>query len=225
MCFITVRGIIAASKREAVKPVKKVENTMKHVFYPVCIWMMCSGMLTACKSNNNSTKNNEVTHQLVNKNDESFLFQAYEAALYAMEISKEGTMRSTSIETKTLAENVLMNNKKIADQLGEIAGKKAIELPLDMNSTQLKKWRELVKEKGWDFDKKFIELAIEHTKNSKTLLADISQRVKDADIKKVAQNILSSLDNQYSIALKTKEIITNRTEKDTIAKPAVIIHQ
>ncbi len=196
---------------------------MKYPFYGFYIFLLLGLILAGCKSEPEEKKN-APDRTVITQYDANSMFSAFESTIYAIELAEEGIMRSTGIETKTLADNILVTNKKIAGQLQEIAGKKGVELPFDMNSSHLKKWRELVKEKGWKFDKKLVELAIEHSQNAKVLFSDIKRQAKDADIRKVADSILSYQDNQHIMALQAKKDITNRTENDTLVKPAVIIH-
>lgn len=90
-----------------------------------------------------------------------------------------------------------------------------------MRNKQLKKWREMVKETGWSFDKKFIELAVDENNETRGFIKNILSAAGDEDIRNTASNILSY--TNQDVAQQVQRTIKSRTEKDSVIQTAVVI--
>jgi predicted outer membrane protein len=175
---------------------------------------------TACNNSLPVNASNSTPKQVVSNYDKESVSSIYEDCIYTVKLAEEAILRGTSVETKTFASNLLGDYKQMMQQIEDIARAKSIELPMDMRDKQLKKWREMVKETGWSFDKKFIELAMDENNQTQTLIKNISTAATDQDIRKTAGDILSY--TNQDLAKQVQEVIKSRTQKDSIIQTVVI---
>jgi putative membrane protein len=188
----------------------------------LCVVFICLILAVACNNSLSVNSNSTLPKQVISSYDKDLLTSVFEECIYTTKLAEEAMMRSTSADTKTFATNLISDYKKMMQQIEGVAGSKSIDLPLDMGDKQLKKWRQMVKETGWNFDKKFVELATEGNNETAALVKNISATAKDDDIRKTAANILSYT-NQQDMADQVQQTIKSRTEKDSFIKSAIII--
>jgi len=161
----------------------------------------------------------------MDKYEVNLLSTAYEDCIYITKLSEEGSMRSTSAETKNFADNVSTMYKNAMNEIEEAAGKMNIELPLDMRGEQLAKWKEMVKETGWNFDKKFVDLIMDASYKTKTLLSNIQASTKSNDVQIAAKNILAFTSNQKDMAEQVKQLINEQTKENIVLQTSTAINE
>lgn len=136
-----------------------------------------------------------------------FLVTAYSIGSFKLDLASEARIRSTSAESIQLARPVFIFNTTINSQLEHLASKHNLVLPMDLTNSQKVVWKQFVKEKGWNFDKKFIKIA----KQTETLEKEIytkAVRTENKDIKKLALKI----DTEFQLH-KTLMQTLNKTEE------------
>lgn len=193
---------------------------MKSSFTNLALLICILSVAAACNNSLPVNSSNSTQKQVVSNYDKESLSSIYEDCIYTTRLAEEALLRSTSVETKTFASTLLGDYKQMMKQIEEIAAAKSIELPMDMRDKQLKKWREMVKETGWNFDKKFIELAMDENNQTQTLIKNISTAAGDEDIRKTAGNIISY--TNQDLAKQVQEMIDSRTQQDSIIQTVAI---
>lgn len=155
------------------------------------------------------------TAPLVPSTDIELIGELYQNTLYQINTASEAVTRSTSPKTKSLAENILKEKAVIKSELEELAGRKAFDLPLDISSAQLEKWQEVVREKGWDFDLKFLNTYLEMHERELQLMDKVVKNAKDEDVKKTTSKLLLNEDDHPELAIEIKQFIDSRLNADS----------
>jgi len=162
----------------------------------------------------------------VDKQDIFLISSLYQESLLSLRLAEEALTRSTYIETKNLANNVKSSHATIKIDLESFAGRKGIDLPLDITANQLNLWRELVRNKGVDFDKIFFEILINLNASEHQTIEKITTSAKDPDLIKTGRDLLSVIASKKEMAhqvqqlnnLRTKDSLTGPGSFDTLSK-------
>jgi hypothetical protein len=134
-----------------------------------------------------------------------FLFTVHNLALFNTHLATEAQIRSTSLESVALAENILHTNNKMIADISSVAEEYGLELPADITDAQKMEWREVVKQKGWAFDKKFALVMEENLKSLHKLVKDASTTLKNEAIAKLSSDALTALKTQGELAIVQQE--------------------
>ena len=154
------------------------------------------------------------------KGDLFLISNLYRQALLSLKACDEALTRSTYVETKNLAYDIKTSHAKVKIDIEALAGRKDFELPLDITATQLKSWQELVKKKGLEFDRVFLQL-ITHINNTEHALIDkIVAEAKDVEFKKAGNNVLADISSKEELTKQVQQLTRQTIAKDSIAKPA-----
>ena len=154
----------------------------------------------------------------VDKQDIFLISSLYQESLLSLRLAEEALTRSTYIETKNLANNVKSSHATIKIDLESFAGRKGIDLPLDITANQLNLWRELVRNKGVDFDKKFLQILTNSNTSEHQTIEKITTSAKDPDLRKTGKELFSVIISKKEMANQVKQLNNLRT-KDSLAYP------
>jgi predicted outer membrane protein len=142
----------------------------------------------------------------------------YRQVLLSIKVADEALTRSTYVETKTLAEEVKTSQAKIKIDIEALAGRKGFELPFDITANQLKSWQVLVKNKGREFDKVFLQLITQLNTKEHSLLDKIATGAKDIEIKKAGKSVLANIKSKEDLAKQVQQLDEQVSNKDSIIK-------
>lgn len=155
--------------------------------------------------------------------DSILISSIYQNNLFIIEAATEALTRSTFTDTKKLASDVIGQSKWFKNELDELAGRKGIMLPLDVSDSQKSNWQHLVKQKGYDFDKEFVELFLRSHNFQKSVLNTVATNSLDLQIREKAKELLDAWNQSQELALEVKKLINMRTHKDSI-NTSVVVH-
>jgi predicted outer membrane protein len=162
------------------------------IYAHACFLSFCTLSFFSCSSTTNekvysaSITSDNKTAKLP-ENDVRFLVKAYSLGLLKINLANEAQIRSTSAESSQLARALSGFHSDLNNKIEKIADDHGVTLPMDLTDDQKLVWKQLVKEKGWNFDKKFDEM-LEQLKGEETAL--FQQGLKsssDKSIKLLAQ--------------------------------------
>lgn len=162
-----------------------------------------------------SCNQQQETAPLVPKEDIVLVGDLYQNTLYQINTATEALTRSTSPKTKLLAEGIIKEKEVLKNELESLAGQKAFDLPMDISPQQLEKWQEVVREKGWNYDLKFLSTYGEMWERELQLLQKVVNNAHDKDIKVVAGRLLSNDNDHPELATEIKQFINSRLGNDT----------
>jgi predicted outer membrane protein len=146
----------------------------------------CTLILVSCSNNKSekSTKQEKIYSAAItgngnkvkpSENDLRFLVDAYSLGLLKISLANEAQIRSTSAESNQLGRAVSAFHSQLNSEIEEIADEHGFTLPMDLTNDQKLVWKQLVKEKGWNFDKKFADL-LEQIKQEETALFELATK-------------------------------------------------
>lgn len=153
----------------------------------------------------------EEPKRVLQESDEKFLMDAYLQEHFILQMATEALYRSTAPETVNLAKemvNVSQNNKA---RLSAIADDFQLDVASDMMPEQKQVWKELVKKKGWEFDKHFSDATEQLSASTNKLYSNAESQLQNEELKIIANERIASLQQQTALATIQKEKVIART--------------
>lgn len=162
-------------------------------------------VLEACNNNNRSTddsveaakemnENKDSAQQLaVSEDDSKFAVNAANAGMAEVEAGKLAEQKAQSQAVKDLARMIMDDHTKANDELKTLAASKNITLPTVVGEDKQQKLTNLAQKSARNFDKDFLEMAIDEHKNAIDMFEKQSNNGTDADLKAFAYRILPTL--------------------------------
>jgi putative membrane protein len=179
-----------------------------------CVFMIAFAAyaLQACNSGKNSGSNTDssaTTTDTTSKTstasttagDSSNVTFAKKAGMGGMaeiQLSKLAQQKSNDKKIKDFAAMMVTDHTKAADTLSAIANSKNITLPTNLDADHQKKYDDLSKMSGADFDKAYVKIMVSDHQDALNLFQDEAKNGTDAQLKafagKVAPTIQMHLD-------------------------------
>lgn len=129
----------------------------------------------------------------LDKEDTDFLMDTARSGLFEVQASKEAVQRATNPAVKTYAQHVADDHTKLNQDLSQLAQKKGVVLPQDLDQDQKDRLDALRKKTGADFDKSYVEaMAKEHSK-AVSAFEKRAKNAKDPDVRTFAATALPTL--------------------------------
>jgi putative membrane protein len=200
---------------------------MKHSKLVILFFVAVLSIWTfeACNNNPNSSTNDSVdSAKQVNENkenadtmaagmstmpvdeqDSKFAVNAANAGMTEVEAGNLGKQKATSTAVKEYAAMFVTDHTKANEELKTLAGSKNITLPSMVGDDMQKKLTDLAQKSAKDFDKDFINMAIDAHKDAIDMFEKESNDGKDADIKAFAYKMLPALRAHLDAAKAIKD--------------------
>jgi putative membrane protein len=144
----------------------------------------------------------------VTSDDAKFATTAAAGGMAEIELSKLAGQKSTNTKIKDFAAMMVTDHSKAGDSLAVIAKNKNITLPTALDADHQKKYDDLSKMSGADFDKGYVKIMVDDHQGALKLMQDEAANGKDADLKafagKVAPTVQMHLDaiNKINAGMK-----------------------
>jgi len=122
----------------------------------------------------------------VTPKDSKFATAAAEGGIAEIELSKLAQQKTADAQIKSFAATMVTDHSKAGDSLSVVAKKKNITLPNTMDADHQKKFDDLNKLTGADFDKAYVKTMIDDHKGALKLMRDEAKDGDDADVKAFA---------------------------------------
>jgi putative membrane protein len=148
------------------------------------------------------------TSAAVDSSDVKFANNAAGGGMAEIQLSKLAQQKTTNTQIKNFAAMMVTDHSKAGDSLAVIAKKKNITLPTALDPEHQKKYDDLSKMSGAEFDKGYVKIMVDDHKGALKLMQDEAVNGKDADLKafagKVAPTVQMHLDaaNKISAGMK-----------------------
>lgn len=111
--------------------------------------------------------------------DAKFATSAAAGGIAEIELSKLAQQKTSDAQIKKFAEMMVKDHSKAGDSLMEIAKKENITLPAAMDADHQKKYDDMSKLTGTDFDKAYVNLMVDEHKGALQLMQDEAKNGKD----------------------------------------------
>lgn len=172
-------------------------------------------LLTAC---NNQSKNNDLSYDRIDTpttlstTDTKFVLDATELSLEGIDMGKLAQTNSDNQTIKEIGRELVVDYRKVLNQLKVIAIHKTISLPDEMNSTGRDAYEKIMTKKGTEFDVQFKSIIITADSSTIHLFEQEAQYAQDTEVKECAVSSLQILNSNF---------LYIRTYTDTLHKAAV----
>ncbi len=147
------------------------------------------------------------------RSDGTFVKQAAEGGLAEVELGKLATQKASSDDVKKFGQRMVDDHSKANDQLKDVASKKNITLPADLNAKDKAAKSRLEKLSGAAFDRAYMaDMVRDHTKD----VAEFRREAKsgsDADVKAFASSTLPTLESHLTEAKSVDSTVKGSATK------------
>jgi putative membrane protein len=142
--------------------------------------------------------------------DRKFLEQAGQGGVAEVELGKLAVQKAQSKEAKDFAQRMVDDHSKANSQLQQLASKKGLQLPADMDKSSRKEYDKLQKLSGADFDREYMKhMVSDHKKDVKDFQKE-AKSTKDGDIKSFVDSTLPTLEDHLKVAQNDENVIKNQ---------------
>lgn len=125
----------------------------------------------------------------VSARDEKFAKEAAMASIREIKMGKLAQANSSNESVKALGQKMVADHTRASNELKKLAGKKGIMLPKSMCSSDEKRYNELAKLSGSEFDKEFSECALKQHKNVLDMYRTEAMKADDDDFMTYAYTV------------------------------------
>jgi putative membrane protein len=144
------------------------------------------------------------------KKDSEFVVAAADGGQYEVELGKLAVANGGSEQVKKLGQMMVDDHTKANSELKTLAQQKNITLPEALSDKCQKKYEELAKKSGYEFDKEYSELMVRDHKEDLAAFKKESEKGADPEVMAWAAGKVPVLEHH----LRTAED-THRTVKET----------
>lgn len=141
--------------------------------------------------------------------DAEFAVEAADGGLLEVELGSLALTKASSNEVKKFAQMMVDEHTKANNELKALAQQKNITLPTVMSNEHQKKYDDLNKKSGADFDKDYIDLMVRDHKDDIDEFEDQAKDGEDAELKSWASGKVPTLRHHLQEAERIQEIVKN----------------
>lgn len=117
------------------------------------------------------------------ENDASYLSEIAIIHMSEIEIGKLALQKGIRADVKKYAQMLITDHNKSLEELKTLANKQTITLPTSSTEIELDNYNKLKEKSGTDFDDYFIDMMVNDHEKAMDKITEISQKVKDSDVK------------------------------------------
>lgn len=172
----------------------------------------------SCKNSADSKKiaeneNEKKFESTVMDEESEFVVDAVDANMLEVQLGEMALKNALSPEVKKLAQRMIDDHGKAEKELYDIAKTKNITIPPVLSNKSQRKYDELVKKTGYDFDRAYSEQMVKDHKDAIELFQKENDKGRDAEIKAWAAAKLSTLQEHLHMAETTDIDVKNKEGK------------
>ena len=173
----------------------------------------------SCDSKKNDAEvaeeqNEEKLEDSNKEKDAEFAVEVADGGLLEVQLGTLAASKATAPQVKQFAQMMVDDHKKASNELKALAQGKSITLPDVMSEKCQKKYYDLdQKEKGYDFDKEYIDLMVKDHKDDIDKFEKEADKGNDADMKSWAAGKLATLRHHLEEAERIQENLKDNKPK------------
>lgn len=152
----------------------------------------------------NDTKNNDSADVAEEQNearmgdamedDAEFAVDAADGGMFEVQLGELAQKNGSAAQVKQFGQMMASDHGKANEELKALAQQKNITLPTSLSSDKQRKYDELAKKTGADFDKAYMDLMVKDHKEDIEEFREMSQEGKDAELKTWATSKVPTLE-------------------------------
>ena len=144
--------------------------------------------------------------------DADFVREAALGGMMEVQLGKTAQDRAVKPQVKEFGRHMQTDHSKANDELKKIAAKKGIKLPTALEGKPKATFDKLAKLKGDEFDREYINAMVDDHKQDIEKFQQESDKGKDPDLKKFAQDQLPTLKKHLALAEQTQKEVATKTK-------------
>jgi putative membrane protein len=141
----------------------------------------------------------------LSSDDTNFIKEAAQGGLMEVQLGKLAQEKAADAKVKQFGKRMEQDHSKANDELKKIASDKGVQLSNDLDSKHKSNVDKLAKLSGADFDKRYVEAMVSDHKEDIKKFQRVSEKGKDADLKKFAGQTLPTLKEHLQLAESTAQ--------------------
>lgn len=158
-------------------------------------------------SNNNSTINATNTKDST-KSEADFILKAAEIIKEEIKLGKLAQEKGTATHIKELGKMMYTEHTQALAELTTLAKTKMVNIPTNESEKVMDAYKKLEGKTGSDFDNAYSDLMVKGHKEAIALFETHNQKTKDADVKKLTNDMISKLKSHLEHSEKCRKEIT-----------------
>ncbi len=131
--------------------------------------------------------------QVVTGGDLAFMNDAAPGGMAEIELGRLAVRQAASKEVKQFAERVIADHSKAGEELKQLAQRKQVMLPQEVNPKHRETIDKLSKLRGAAFDREYVKAMVENHMKDVTAFESVAKGAVDADVKAYAAKTLPTL--------------------------------
>jgi putative membrane protein len=132
--------------------------------------------------------------------DKKFMEKAAMGGMYEVEAGKVAAQKASSEEVKKFGQRMVDDHTKANDELTQLADKKGVKVPKDLDKKFKAKVEKLSKLSGADFDREYMNMMVKDHKEDIAEFSKEAKNGKDPDVKALASKTLPTLQEHLKMA-------------------------
>jgi putative membrane protein len=179
---------------------------MKKIAFSV---LMAATVVAFTNCNNTKTEDSKEVAEEQNEakldttaleDDSEFAVAAADGGLMEVQLGELAQKNAASAEVKKFGETMMKDHSKAGEELKTLASQKNITLPAMLGDEKQKKYDDLAKKTGKEFDKAYVSFMVDDHKEDISEFEDAAKNCKDADVKAWAEGKLPTLRHHLEMA-------------------------
>jgi putative membrane protein len=134
------------------------------------------------------------------EDDTEFAVAAADGGMMEVKLGELAATKASSAAVKDFAKSMVKDHSKANDELKALAQQKNITLPAALSDDKQKKYDDLAKKSGKDFDKAYASFMVEDHKEDVSEFEEAARDAKDPDIKAWAAGKVPTLQHHLEMA-------------------------
>jgi putative membrane protein len=181
---------------------------MKMTFLTI-LFLACL-MLSSCGKRETDSKeiaedlNEAKFDSLSIEKDTEFAVDVADGCMLEVKLGELAQTQGTSMKVKELGLLMVKEQTKVNEELKSLASRKNISLPVALSDKSQKKYEDLAKKSGADFDKAFAKTMVKGNRDVIALFQRESETGSDNDLREWASGKLPELQHHLSMAEQTE---------------------
>ena len=144
--------------------------------------------------------------------DVDFVREAALGGMMEVQLGKTAQEKATKPQVKEFGRHMQTDHSKANDELKKIAAKKGIKLPTALEGKAKTTFDKLAKLKGDEFDREYINAMVDDHKQDIEKFQQESDKGKDPELKKFAQDHLPILKKHLALAEQTQKEVATKSK-------------
>jgi putative membrane protein len=175
------------------------------------LFFACVIMLLSCgKAETDSKKiadnlNEEKFDSLSMEKDTEFAVDVADASMLEVKLGGLAQAQGSSLKVRELGLLMFEEQTKMNEELKSLAARKNISLPVTLSEKSQKKYNDLAKKNGADFDKAFAKAMVKGHRDVIALFQREAETGSDNDLREWASGKLPELQHHLSMAEQTED--------------------